>query len=120
MFWTGFGGGLQLDIVDDTGRHLPARFLSDAIVPPPMEGDASILVRLDGGFFYGTFVNLVVKDFFPEPGRYSIRVIYKSWLRKEFVAPQLRNLPAIWEDSPEIPSEPVWINVTSKTLAAPE
>jgi len=112
MFWTGFGGGLKLEIRDKQGKSLPARALSDAIIPPPKEGDTSILVRLDQGFFYGTSVNLLVKDFFPKPGRYSVRVIYKSWLRKEFVAPQLRDLPALWADTPEIASEPVWIDVT--------
>jgi hypothetical protein len=111
MFWTGLGGGLKLEINDEQGKPVPARVLSDAIMPPPKEGDTSILIRLDEGFFYGTSVNLLVKDFFPKPGRYSIRVIYKSWLRKEFVAPQLRDLPAIWADTPEIASAPVWIDV---------
>src|SRR5712691_3717879 len=84
MFWTGIGGGLKLEIRDEQGKSLPVRPLSDAIMPPPKEGDTSILVRLDQGFFYGTSVNLLVRDFFPKPGRYSVRVIYKSWLRKEF------------------------------------
>jgi len=44
--------------------------------------------------------------------RYSIRVIYKSWLCEEFVASQLRDLPALWADTPEIVSELVWIDVT--------
>lgn len=112
MFWTGFGGGLKLEIKDEQGKPLPARVLADAIMPPPKEGDTSILIRLDEGFFYGTSLNLLVKDFFDKPGKYSIRVIYKSWLRKEFVAPQLRDLPAIWADAPEITSAPVWIEVT--------
>ena len=112
MFWTGLSGGLKLDIVDEHGKHLPARFLSDAMMPPPHEGDLSILVRLDSGFFYGTSVNLIAKDFFAKPGRYSIRIIYKSWLHKDSVAPELRALPALWEDTPQIPSEPVWIDIT--------
>jgi hypothetical protein len=112
MFWTGFGGGLELIISDEHGKYLPARFLSDAIMPPPAESDVSILIRLDQGFFYGASVNLVAKDFFPQPGKYSIRVIYKSWLRKDSVASQLRGLPVLWEDTPQIPSEPVWISVT--------
>jgi len=112
MFWTGFGGGLKLEIRDEQRKSLPARALSDAIMPPPKKGDTSILIPLDEGFLYGTSVNLLTKDFFPKPGRYSIRVIYKSWLRKEFVAPQLRDLPALWADTPEIASEPVWIEVT--------
>jgi len=111
MFWTGLGGGLKLEITDEQGKHLPARVLSDAIMPPPKEGDTSILIPLDEGFSYGTWINLQVKDFFPKPGRYSIRVIYKSWLRKELVAPQLRDLPALWAETPEIPSEQVWIQV---------
>jgi len=111
MFWTGLGGGLKLEISDEQGKPVPARVLSDAIMPPPKEGDMSILIRLDEGFFYGTSVNLLVKDFFSKPGRYSIRVMYKSWLRKEFVAPQLRDLPAIWADTPQIDSAPVWIDV---------
>ncbi len=109
---TGLGGGLKLEISDERGKHIPARVLSDAIMPPPKEEDTSILIRLDEGFFYGTSVNLLVKDFFPKPGRYSIRVIYKSLLRKEFVAPQLRDLPATWADTPQIASAPVWIDVT--------
>src|SRR5690242_16348555 len=52
MFWTGFGGGLKLEIKDDQGYPLPARPLSDAIMPPPKEDDTTILVRLDEGFFY--------------------------------------------------------------------
>jgi hypothetical protein len=112
MFWTGFGGGLKLEVRDEQGKSLPVRPLSDAIMPPPKEGDTSILIPLDEGFLYGTSVNLLAKDFFPKPGRYSIRVIYKSWLRKEFVAPQLRDLPALWADTPEIASEPLWIDVT--------
>jgi hypothetical protein len=112
MFWTGLGGGLKLEITDEQAKPVPARVLSDAIMPPPKEGDTSILVRLDEGYFYGTSVSLLVRDFFPKSGRYSIRVIYKSWLRKEFVAPQLRDLPAVWADTPQIASEPVWIDVT--------
>jgi hypothetical protein len=73
---------------------------------------SSVLIRLDQGFFYGTGLDLPVKDHFSKAGRYSIRVIYKSWLRKEFVAPQLRDLPALWADTPQIASEPVWIDVT--------
>lgn len=111
MFWTGFGGGLELQIRDATGKHLPARLMSDAIMPPPEEDDASILIRLDPGFFYGTSVTLKVKDFFPKPGTYSLRVVYKSWLRRESVAPQLRDLPAIWETAPEMVSEAVSIEV---------
>lgn len=111
MFWTGFGGGLKLEIRDEQGKSLPSRALSDAIMPPPKEGDISVLIPLDEGFLYGTSQNLLAKDFFPKPGKYSIRVIYKSWLRKEFVVPQLRDLPALWADSPEIASDPVWIEI---------
>ena len=111
MFWTGFGGGLKLEIRDERGRSLPAHPLSDAIMPPPRERDTSILIPLDEGFLYGTSVNLLVKDFFPRPGKYSIRVVYKSWLRKGFVASELRDLPALWADSPEVVSEPVLIDI---------
>lgn len=111
MFWTGLGGGLELEIHDEHGKHLPSRVLSDSIMPPPVQDDTSILVRLDPGFFYGTSVNLKVGDIFPEPGRYSIRVIYKSWLRRDSVAPQLRGLPVIWENTPEIISDPVSVDV---------
>lgn len=113
MFWTGFGGGLDLEIRDEQGKPLPARFFSDVLMPPPMEGDTSILIRLEPGFFYGSYVQLKVKDFFPKPGRYSLRVGYKSWLRKETVASQFRDLPALWADTPQIISEPVWIDVNS-------
>jgi hypothetical protein len=111
MFWTGLSGGLALYIADEHGNHVPAQFLSDAMMPPPPENDTSILVRLEPGFFYGTSVGLVLKDFFTKPGRYSIRVTYKSMLPKELVAQQLRDLPALWMDTPPITSEPIWIDV---------
>jgi len=112
MFWTGLSGGLKLVISDERGNFLPAQPLSDALIPPPVEGDTSILVPLDRGFLYGTSVNLLIKAFFPNAGRYSIRVIYNSMLPKELVAPQLRGLPALWSGTPSIRSEPVWIDVT--------
>lgn len=112
MFWTGYGGGLELEMRDEKGKPITARPFSHVIMPPPQPDDTSILIPLEGGFFYGTWVGLLVKDFFPKPGRYSIRVKYKSMLSKEFVAPQLRGLPALWADTPEIASDPVWINVT--------
>lgn len=113
MFWTGLGGGLQLEIVDEHGRHLPSRLFSDALMPPIDEADSSVLIRLEEGFFYGSSVSLKVSDFFPEPGKYSIRVTYKSRLRKESVQSQLQKLPALWEDTPPIPSEAIWIVVTN-------
>lgn len=111
--WTGGAGGLQLEIRNEQGKILPASYLSDVLMPPPPEGDKSFFILLEPGFLYGSYMHLKVKDFFPKPGWYSLRVAYKSWLIKETVAPQLRNLPALWVDSPEIISEPVWIEVNS-------
>lgn len=112
MFWTGLSGGLKLVISDEQGNFLPAQLFSDAMMPPPKPNDQSILIPLNDGFLYGTSVRLPVKSFFPKPGKYGIRVIYQSMISKEFVAPQLRKLPALWSDAPSIPSEPVWISVT--------
>jgi hypothetical protein len=111
MFWTGLSGGLKLEIDDENGNALPAQLLSDAMLPAPNPEDTSILIRLDEGFFYGTFANLRVKSFFPKPGKYFISVTYHSMLGKEFVAPQLRGLPAIWYGT-SIESDPVRIDVT--------
>ena len=113
IHWTPGAGSLELEIRNERGKILPANFLSDVLMPPPKEGDTSIFIRLEPGFLYGSYVQLEVKDFFPKPGRYSLRASYKSWLFKDTVAPELRNLPALWKDSPEIISEPVWITVTS-------
>lgn len=115
IHWTPAPGNLELEIRDERGKILPAPFLSDVLMPPPKEGDTSIFIRIEPGFLYGSYVRLKVKDFFPKPGRYSLRASYKSWLFKDTVAPQLRDLPALWKDSPEIISEPVWIQVTSMT-----
>ncbi len=112
MFWTGLSGGLKLVISDEKGNFLPAELSSDAMMPPPVQGDTSILIPLESGFLYGTSVNLSVKGFFPKPGRYSLRVIYHSMLPKELVAPELRELPALWFGAPSIPSKQVWIEVT--------
>jgi hypothetical protein len=109
--WGGYGGGLKLDIRDEQGRNVPLGILNDAILPPPQENDSSVLVRLDEGRFYGTWVNLPTKQLFHSPGRYSIRVVYKSWLRKEYLESHLRSLPGIWSDDPPIVSEPIWIEI---------
>ena len=111
MFWTGIGGGLGLEIRDEQGNDLPSRTFSDALMPPPKKGDTSILVPLGSMFLYGTSLRLQVKDFFPKPGTYSIRVMYHSQLPKELVASNLRNLPALWADTPTIVSEPVQIRI---------
>jgi hypothetical protein len=111
MFWGGFAGGLKLEIGDEQGKPVPSNARLDALMPPPKEGDTSILVRLDSGFFYRTWLDLPVKESFPRPGRYSFRVIYKSWLRKEFVAPQFRELAVEWADWPALVSDPVWIEI---------
>lgn len=117
--WTAAAGGLELEIRNEEGKILPSRFLSDALMPPPNEDDTSILTRLEPASLQGDYVlSIEVKDFFPRPGRYSLRVIYKSWLIRETVAPQLRSLPAVWADAPEIQSDPVWIriNATAKRM----
>jgi hypothetical protein len=112
IFCCGIGSGRELQVRDEQGKRVSLRVPTEEIMPPPKEEDTSILIRLDQGFFYGTGLDIPVKDHFPKAGKYSIRVIYKSWLRKEFVAPQLRDLPALWADKPQIASEPVWIEVT--------
>jgi len=112
MFCCGIGTGLGLEVRDEQSKNVPLPHLREELMPPPLSEDASILVRLDAGFFYGRSYYLVARDFFPKPGRYSIRFLYQSRLPKEFVAPQLRDLPALWADTPAIPSDPVWIEVT--------
>jgi len=112
MFWTGLSGGLKLVISDEQGKYLPAQLLSDAMMPPPKEGDKSILIPLHEGFSYGRWVTFPVKNFLPKPGRYCLRVIYNSMLPRELVAPELRDLPALWSGTPSIPSGPVWIQVS--------
>ena len=113
LHWGGLAGGFKLEIRNEQGKALPARLESDAPMPPPKEGDTSILIKLEPGFLYGSHVQIDVKDFFPKPGRYSLRVAYGSSLMKELVVAELRDLPALWHDSPIIVSEPVWIEVTS-------
>jgi len=117
--WTAAAGGIELEIRNEQGKIFPARFLSDALMPAPNEDDTSILTRLEPASLQGNYVlSLKVKGFFPKPGRYSLRAIYKSWLIRETVAPQLRSLPAVWADAPEIQSDPVWIriNATAKRM----
>jgi hypothetical protein len=112
MFWTGLAGGLQLRIEDEGGGIVPAPLLSDAIMPPPDPTDMEILVRLDGGYSYGTWARFRVGDVIKKTGRYSIAVVYKSWLQREWVAQQLRNKPALWSDAQPISSNKIWIDVT--------
>ena len=111
MYWSGYGGGLKLVISDENGAFLPSHFSGGAIMPPPRPDDTTLLVRLDLGYCYGTTLSFIVKDNIPKTGKYAIRVMYKSWLPKDLVAPQLRQLPALWKESPPILSDPVWITI---------
>jgi len=111
MEWGGYGAGLKLDIRDEQGRNVPDSLLNDAIMPPPAKDDPWPLVRLDEGRLYGAWVNLPIEKLFHSPGKYSIRVVYKSWLRKEYLEPRLRKLPVIWWDDPPVVSDPIWIEV---------
>lgn len=112
MFCCGIGTGLGLEVHDEQGRSVPLPHLQEELMPPPPSEDAWILVRLEAGFFYGRSYYLAAKDFFPKPGKYSIQFFYRNRLPREMVAPQLRDLPVLWDDSPTIPPEPVWIEVT--------
>lgn len=107
----GYGAGLKLDIQDEQGRKVPDNMLNDAIMPPPPKDDPWPLVRVDEGRLYGAWVSLPVEKLFRSPGKYSIRVVYKSWLRKEYLESRLRDLSAIWWDDPPAVSDPIWIEV---------
>jgi hypothetical protein len=85
-------------------RGLPSRALQTVCF-------ISVIAWLPASFMVLTGLDLPVKESFPKPGRYSLRVIYKSWLRKEFIAPQLRDLPTVWADTPGIVSEPLRIEI---------
>ncbi len=112
MYCCGIGSGLELRILDSNGNRVPLRMAIEQLAPPPQEGDLSILVRLDEGYLYGTQLELPLKDNLPKPGRYSLRVIYKSVLHREFLSAQLRNLAIISDQTPAIPSEPLWFEIT--------
>jgi hypothetical protein len=112
MFWGGLAGGLKLVISDQGGKPVPPPILMDALMPPPKEGDTSILIRLDPGFSYGTWMDLPVRKHFYAVGKYSIQVVYQSRLPKESVHPSLRGLPALWADAAQIHSALIWITVT--------
>jgi hypothetical protein len=111
MFW-GYGGGLLLEIRDQQGKPVPSKMRDDAIMPPPPEGDTSVLNKVDEGFFYGTWRTLPAIDYFRTPGTYTVRVTYKSWLRKEEIEPHLRTLPAIWADDPAIHSNSISVVIS--------
>lgn len=111
LVWGGHAGGLRIEIRDRHGKVVPSRMLADAMMPPPQPEDITLLVRLERGCFYGTHLELPVKETFPEPGRYSIIVGYKSWLRREHVGAQLRDVAAVWADAPEVVSNTVMIEV---------
>jgi hypothetical protein len=111
MFW-GYGGALQLEIRDQQGNPVLPKMRDDAVMPPPPEGDTFVLNRLDEGFFYGTWRTLPALDYFRVPGAYTIRVTYKSWLRKEYVEPHLRSLPAIWADQSAITSDSISVVIS--------
>lgn len=112
MFW-GYGAGLLLDIRDEQDKHVAQRVRDDALMPPPMKDDPLPLVRLEEWQFLGTTRLLhITKDFPLKPGKYSIRVKYKSWLYREDFESRFRDLNVMWRDDPAIVSEPVWIEVT--------
>lgn len=109
-FWD--GGNLGIEISDEQGNHIPLPFRTHVPPPPPKEGDTSFLLPLDSGHSYGSWFALSVKDFFHNPGKYSIRITYHNWLPKEFIPRKFRGQPVLGADTPSIVSEPLWIEVT--------
>jgi hypothetical protein len=110
MYW-GYGGGLMLEIADKDGKQIPSKMRDDAIMPPPLRNDPVPLVPLDEGHFYGITRILAVNDIFHAPGKYAIRVTYKSWLQPEDLSPVLRKLSVVWAEHSRVESEPVWIEI---------
>jgi len=106
------GGNLGLEITDEHGNHLRLPFLTHLPPPPPKKGDSSFLFPLETGYSYGTWLELVIKDLFHKPGRYSIQVTYHNWLPKEFVPQQLRGEHVLGAEAPTIVSDPLWIEVS--------
>jgi hypothetical protein len=70
IFCCGIGSGLELQVRDAQGKRVPLHTIEE-IMPPPKEGDTSILVPLDSGFFYGTWLDLPVKNAFPIGGAWT-------------------------------------------------
>ena len=109
LFWGVHPGGLLVQVRDEAGRSVPSRFQHAAIMPPPNPSDLSVLSRLDPGFLYGVGLRTPAITLFPKGGKYSLRVVYQSWLAKESVSESLQDLPAIWAGAPAIASD--WIPV---------
>lgn len=111
-FWD--GGNLGMEISDDQGNRVPLPFASHVPPPPPppKKGDDSVLLPLEAGYSYGTWMELLTKDFFRDPGKYSIRMTYHNWLPEDFIPRRLHGQPVLGADTPPIVSEPLWIEIT--------
>lgn len=104
----GFGGGLVLRLMDQTGHQVAPVVRDDTMLPPPAtSNDASIFVQLTEDDFFGTRRNLLAKDLVKAPGKYSLQVEYRSPLSRKFVDPKLRQLPALWHEDESIVSHSV-------------
>lgn len=110
MAW-GFGGGLVLWLRDHDDKIIDPVIRDDTMLPPPPEGDKSILSKIGPNMFIGKRRTLEVKELVRRRGKYSIQVEYASPLVRQVVDPALQALPALWSDTPHIWSEKVILDI---------
>jgi hypothetical protein len=108
----GYGGGLVLKIKDQSGNDVVPELHDDTMLPPPRLDDPRIFVRLIEDNFFGTRRVLPLKDVIRHPGKYTLRVEYKSPLSCAIVDPTLQKLPALWHENASVFSNTVSFEVT--------
>ena len=83
----------------------------DPLWPPPLRDDPTLLLRLGEGHFYGLRTSRHVKDLVPEPGKYTMFVIFHP-IQGRFLLPEkLRDLDVVTIDDSPIDSNQIAFEV---------
>jgi hypothetical protein len=108
MDW-GEEGGVARYIQDEKGKLVVSE--RGVLDSPPPPDDPAMLVRLEQGSFYGIRSRMKAKDLIPQPGRYTMKVIYRCPFERAMLPATLRGLPVITRDAQGIESNTVAFEV---------
>jgi hypothetical protein len=83
LLW-GLRGGLVLEVSDASGRKVEPEELDEDSVVPTTLTDASSFLEVPPGYEWGVVREDKIANLFKKPGRYSLRVRYRSPVQKDY------------------------------------
>lgn len=109
--------GLSLFLIDHKGDAAHGSFVLDCSPTPPANGELSEFILLHPGEAHTEQRSFGVRQLVNDPGTYSLRVTYSSFLSESFIKHTYSDDPiasrAVWtSDRPLVVAQPTQLNIT--------